>query len=495
MMQTVTRASLAFVGHYDPSPDSIASAALGSMYASITGLSMGLGMTLAVGAYCSRNFGRECAEENGVVVRHCLAAQGLCFAFALFMAMVSEPLLDTLGQPTALLEPVRRFSVISAFAWPGTWAFTCFNTVLSSQGLQLPGVFGQSLSSGATFMLSWLFLSHGSGFLGIAVANIVAAWMGAASIALYVIVSRRQGTVWRVPMHISAVGQLTFCEYLATALPTAFSMWVEWWAVEILAIFAGRLPGRDVALAAHGILFNTLAVVYMAFLAVSRACMLRVGQQVGAGDIPGIQRAVAVCVIVAVSLACVVASLLHIYGDMVLRLFTHDEEILVPARDALPGVWLSVPPYAVMICLAGALRAAALQTWGAKSLFVSFYLLGLPIGYLTGIVEHGGLLGIWIGNVTALSCAAAASSAKVVAIDWNEIVRQAHALEERTPCRIAAGDDSKSDCSDDLCGVLSTAASRRISRLGTLGQHPALSSCLLDDTDCGTPCNGYPSGA
>jgi len=204
----------------------------------------------------------------------------------------------------------------------------------------------------------------------------------------------------------------------------AMSMWVEWWALEIMAVFAGWLPGRQTSLAAHGILFNTLIVLYMAFVAVSRACMFRVGHQVGAQDVAGIKLSIRVCVWVSASLSSVVAGLLEAFGGHLTRLFTDDESILEAADEAMLGVLLSVPPYSVMMCLMGALRSAGLQSWGAKAAFFSYYAVGLPLGYCLGVVWRIGLLGIWLGNVTALSCAAASSLAKVSWINWNVIVEQ-----------------------------------------------------------------------
>lgn len=51
--------------------------------------------------------------------RNCLYAHMLCFVFALFMAGASPALLRACKQPEELLEPVRQFALVSAFAWPG----------------------------------------------------------------------------------------------------------------------------------------------------------------------------------------------------------------------------------------------------------------------------------------------------------------------------------------------------------------------------------------
>lgn len=271
MMQFVNRVTLAFVGTYDDAPVNIAAAALGSMYSSVTGLSVGIGITLAVSAYCAQNHGRGADIENGVIVRHCLSAHLICFLFSFSLAVCSAPLLGALGQPPNLLDPVRNFTVVMSLSLPATWMFSLLSSVLASQKVQLHTVVAQGISSAVNFVLAWLFLAHGIGFMGIAYANVISAWLGLSYMIAYVIKTGRQSTVWQVPKQLSKIGQVSFGMYVQVAVPTAFTMWAEWWAAEILAIFAGMLPGGETSVAANGILFNTLAIFYMTFVAVSRA--------------------------------------------------------------------------------------------------------------------------------------------------------------------------------------------------------------------------------
>lgn len=475
---TVKSSTLAFVGHYDP--EAIASAALGNMYASITGYSVGVGITMAVGTYSAQNFGRGAAKENGVVVRNCLYAHMLCFVFALFMAGASPALLRACKQPEELLEPVRQFALVSAFAWPGNWVFMCLSTVLSSQNWQIVGVIGQALASAISFALSFWFLASGTGFLGIAFANVVGAWASVAYVVGHITWRGEQSVVWRVPPAVSEAGRLTAGEYLRAAFPIAVSMWVEWWALESMALFAGWLPGRQTSIAAHSLLFNMLIALYTAFVAVSRACMIRVGHQVGAQDEPGIRLAIRVCLMVSTSLACVASSLVAIFGAQITSFYTHDTLILKAANSAVLGVALSVPPYSVTMCLMGALRSAGLQVWGAKAMFVSYYAVGLPLGYCLGVCGPAGLLGIWLGNVAALCCGAVSCFVKIASFKWDEVLERS-ASKGESPVMSRAS----SNLSDSGSSPLLWRPPQKPSLLATV-QHPSLvTNCSLLSSDEG----------
>lgn len=420
--QVAKRITLAFVGYYDPSSTSIAAAALGSMYSNITGLSIGVGMTLAMISFCATNMGRGAPNENGVAVWQCARALAPCYVFSGCMAVFSPFLLGSLGQPQDLLHPVRDFTVIIVLGFPADWMGFIFNTVLASQNLQFYATLAQLLCSLINFVCAWTFLANGMGFLGVAWASVIGSWAGFLFLVAYVVVSGKQDTVWRIPEKVSKEGQVSFTGYLKVALPSAFSVWAEWWAAEVLSLFAGLLPAAKASVGANGILFNTLAIFYMTFVGVSRTGAVRVGIHMGAKNAHGMLLAIALCLSVSVLLSVCVSSILFVYGPAILGFYTSDPGILSEGIGANLGIVLSVPPYAIMMTLCGVMRSAGLQASVARMLFVAFYIVGIPSGYYLGLVAGEGLLGIWMGNVISLSVSALLMALKIFTTDWENLV-------------------------------------------------------------------------
>jgi len=95
---------------------------------------------------------------------------------------------------------------------------------------------------------------------------------------LYVVITKNQATVWRLPAAGKASVKISLGFYLRAALPGAFSLWAEWWAACILGVLAGLLPGGDASVAANGILFACLSVFYMTFVGVQMATQQRMGE-------------------------------------------------------------------------------------------------------------------------------------------------------------------------------------------------------------------------
>merc|ERR1711953_240260 len=234
--------------------------------------------------------------------------------------------------------------------------------------------------------------------------------------------------VWRVPRE-SGVTKISLSCYLREAIPSAMSLWAEWWAAEILALFAGLLPGGEVSVAANGILFNTLAIFYMTFVGVQIATQQRMGELVGAKDVIRAPRCVMASVLSSLALAVVCMLALDIYRTPILYLYTSNLDIVNEAASASLGMVISIAPYAVMMSLLGALRSAGLQRWGTCALCISFYVFGIPTGYILGLVQNWGLLGIWMGNVTSLSLSAVSMSIKVCIVDWTKVLDEAMAYQ------------------------------------------------------------------
>lgn len=108
-----------------------------------------------------------------------------------------------------------------------------------------------------------------------------------------------------------------------------------------------------------------------------------------------------------------------------MKLWTDEPDILLEAEGAILGIVLSVPPYAVMMCMLGVLRGAGLQMRGALAVFVSFYVFGLPGGAYLGLYGGFGLLGVWWGNVIGLSFSAASMVIMACYIRWDRVVAEA----------------------------------------------------------------------
>jgi len=433
------RLTVAIVGHYDSTPDHIAGALMGKTYSTITGLSVGIGIALGINTLASQNHGRGANHENGMVLWQCVKVLAGAFVFSAAAAILSKPLLSALGQPAGVLTPCQLFSTVQVMGLPATWLSSALGNILVSQGVVGPNVVCDASASMLSLMLSYVFMCFcGIGYIGAALATAISNWVQLALYLIYIVYTRRQDTVWRLASPPASdgcpgwrpLGFVSLRIFLQASLPSAFSLWAEWWAAEVLSVFAGWLPGAELSVAANGLLFNTLAVFYMTFVATQIATTTRVGNLIGKKDVCRVPMSIGLAVALAAVLSGLVALVLHVWGPQILQLYTDEVGIIREATRANLGMVLSVPPYATMMCLLGCLRGAGLQKWGALVLFVSFYVVGLPMSALLGLRCDMDLLGIWTGNVIALSLSALGMGLRVCCVNWASVIQKAAATAE-----------------------------------------------------------------
>lgn len=417
--------AVAFIGHYDKEPANIAGALLGKAYSDITGLSIGIGITLGLSTCISQNHGRNADSENGYVLKQCRRALVFAMLFSILAAVFSKPILRTLGQPAEVLDPCQWFAITNLLSLPGLWFSAAVGTTMVSMSIVNASVFADTLSAMLNMVLTFVFLRFGNtGYIGAAWANVIAGSTSAVFIFFYVKLTGKESIVWSMaPRAADSPPAITLRKYLAVAIPSAFSLWAEWWAGQVLAIFAGLLPAGEMAVGGNGIIFNTLAIFYMTFVATQAATTTRVGNLVGMKLSKRIPISVGTAVVLSFLLSGAASLLLQVYGKAVLGLYTDEAGILQQAYSAKLGMVLSIMPYAVMMCLLGALRGAGLQTWGAIALAIAFYIVGLPASAFLGLHTDLELLGIWYGNALGMTVAAVSMGLRIIFVNWEKVVK------------------------------------------------------------------------
>jgi len=348
------------------------------------------------------------------------------YIFSCAAAFGSKPILHALKQPEGVLVPCQKFAVVNLLSLPGFWFSASIGGALVNMEKTWASVIADTLGAVVNMVMTFVFLAYlDTGYMGAAWANVIAGNAAGLCVYIYVKVFKLEGDLWIVaPRSADDPPAMTLKQYLDIAIPSAFSLWCEWWANQVLAIFAGLLPAGEAAVGGNGIIANCLGIFYMTFVAAQVSTTTRVGNAVGASDAKRIPVSIQVGVGISFVLSGAAALALQFGGKSVLALYTDNSEILDQADEGKLGMVLSIAPYAVMMSLLGVLRGAGLQKWGAIVLGVSFYIVGLPVSAYLGLYTELRLLGIWMGNAIGLTLAAVLMFVKVLFVDWAQVCEE-----------------------------------------------------------------------
>lgn len=208
-------------------------------------------------------------------------------------------------------------------------------------------------------------------------------------------------------------------------LPAALQMAFEVGVFAVVTALIGRL-GPD-ALAAHQIAMNLASLTYMVPLGIGAAAAVRVGQALGRGDRAAATRSGWTAVLLGGSFMSLAGVVFVTLPRPIIRGYTSDPNVL-GAGVSLLAVAAAFQLFdGVQAVTTGALRGAGDTRTPMICHLLSYWGLGLPLGYWLGFHMKLGAVGLWIGLCLAL---VVIGVALLIAWSKNDALRRRDILSE-----------------------------------------------------------------
>jgi MATE family multidrug resistance protein len=198
--------------------------------------------------------------------------------------------------------------------------------------------------------------------------------------------------------------------------PAAIQSLADLGVSTFLSLLCARLGAT--LLAAHQVVLDLNAVVYMVPLGFSYATITRVGQASGRRNAKQIRRAAAVNLLVVICFIVVAAILFVSFPRFWASLYTNDVAAVSAAAPIFILCGLLQVGDAAGIVLTGALVGLGDTRTPFWIDVASSWLLGMPLAYWLAFHANLGLSGLWIGRLVA-----AMSGGLLLAIFWGFRVR------------------------------------------------------------------------
>ena len=323
------------------------------------------------------------------------------------------PILLALGQKPEVAEMARDYLRIAGIGLAPALCVTVLQSYLSAFGRTQVVLWVTLASVGVNIVVNWALIFGNWGFpemgaQGAAVATVTVQVLSLLALGLYagLLPSLRRfhlfqrfwradwasmRLVWRLGVPIGLTGLAEGGLFHASALMMGWIGTVE--------------------LAAHGIALEVAALTFMLHVGLSSAATIRVARFEGRKEWPELRRAAAVAV--ALSLVIAVASVLLFLTvpEPIVGLFLDMEK---PESAAILAYGTVLLMLAGLFQLADGMQVMALgllrgiqdtrvPMWLAA---VSYWLIGIPCSYLLAFPLGLGGVGLWLGLVVGLFCAA-----------------------------------------------------------------------------------------
>ena len=193
-------------------------------------------------------------------------------------------------------------------------------------------------------------------------------------------------------------------ELLKVGVPIGVTIFVEGSLFVGAAILIGRLGA--VPTAGHLIAINFSAMVFMIPLGMSSAVTTRVGNAIGRGDPAAARYAGIIGLLIVLFSQTISASAMIFLPEWIVGIYTNDPAVGAVAVTLLFYAAIFQFPDGFQICSAGCLRGLKDTTMPMVYNVISYWVIGLSMGYYLTFTRELGPSGMWMGMIAGLTAGA-----------------------------------------------------------------------------------------
>ncbi|KAF5203801.1 Detoxification-like protein [Thalictrum thalictroides] len=425
----VTMLFIGFLGELE-----LAAVSLSIGFANITGYSIITGLSMGMEPICGQAFGAKRWSLLGVTLqRTVLVLLFSCLPLVLLWLSM-ENILLWCGQDPKVTSVA---SVYLTYSIPDLFAQALLQPLrihLRAQGVTVPLALCAFISLILHIPINFLFVCKmDMGIKGVALASVWTSYNLVFLLSVYIF-------LWNTTHNKTFKGVTLECltgwrTLLGLAIPSCFSVCLEWWWYEFMIILCGLLPDPKPKIAAMGVLIQTTSLLYIMPSSISFGVSTRVSNELGA-NMPWKAKRV---MLVALSASFLLGFLSMVFA-MAIRsnwgtMFSDDKEILDLTSIVLPVIGLCELFNCPQTTGCGVLRGCARPSLSANINLSAFYLVGMPLAILMAFYLGFGILGLWLGLLAAEASCLLLMAYVLPGTDW--------IIEAKRACKlIGNGDDA-----------------------------------------------------
>jgi len=282
-------------------------------------------------------YGAQKPRQLGFSFRQSLYLCGALMVFGMAILLQPAVLLDWAEVPAALRGEVLDYLGVLALALPPALLFRLYSTLNQSLGKPLLVTWLQIGSLFVKVPLSIWFAFGGfglapQGVVGCALATLVVQCLMLA-LALWLLRTRPLYQPYRLWHRLEKPHGPTLAAFARVGVPSGLTILVEVTSFTLMALFVARLG--TTAAASHQIAANLAAVLYMVPLAIGIATSARTSYWLGADQPRQARHAVGLGFMLVLACAVLLAGLLLVVRDPLVRLYARSPEVIALAVPLL----------------------------------------------------------------------------------------------------------------------------------------------------------------
>jgi MATE family multidrug resistance protein len=321
---------------------------------------------------------------------------------------VLNPLLHLMSLEPEVERVAKGFLVALAFGIFPLFLYGALRSFIDALGHTRISMLVTLVALPINAFFNYLFIFGKAGFpelggIGAGVATSISYWI-TALITIFLLLKMEAFKKYKLFKVFYKPSLKAWKEQLKIGVPIGFSIFFE---VSIFAAVTLLMSDfNTVTIAAHQAAINFASFLYMLPLSIAMALTIAVGFEVGAKRYKDAAQYSYIGIFTALGFAVIFSGLLIIFDEQIAGIYSSQKDVIQLTTSFL---W-----FAVFFQLADAIGAPIQGSLrGYKDVnvtfmlsFVSYWILGLPVGYYLANYTSYGAYGYWIGLISGLSAGA-----------------------------------------------------------------------------------------
>ncbi|MCA0174060.1 MATE family efflux transporter [Bacillus sp. RAR_GA_16] len=371
-----------------------------------TGLS---GILLAITPIVSHYIGAKQEERVSFSV-----LQGIYLSIALSLSIlivgsfILDPILNTMDLQDNVAQIAKEYLIGLSFGIVPLFIYSVLRSFFDALGQTRTTMLVTLTSLPINVFFNYVLIFGKWGFpklggVGAGYASAITYWF-ILLIALLVVIKVRPFRAYSIFKRFYPVSFTTWKEQLKIGVPIGFSIFFE---VSIFAAVTLLMSTYSTeTIAAHQAAINFASLLYMIPLSISMALTIAIGFEVGARRLLDAKHYSYMGIACAVGMALLSALCLFLFNDAVASWYTSNEEVFDLIKVFLIYAIFFQLSDAVAAPIQGALRGYKDVNVTLVMSLISYWVIGLPSGFILAKYTAFGPYGYWVGLSTGLFVAA-----------------------------------------------------------------------------------------
>jgi MATE family multidrug resistance protein len=368
----------------------------------------GIGISYGISPLVAKADGENNREEISRILKHSIILNVLTGLLIFFLLYFSSSLLAELSQPKHVVKNAISFFQILSFTIVPLMIFQTFKQFAEGLAITKQAMFISISANILNIILNFVLIYGHFGFPkfgsdGAAYATLTARIFMAVCMFSFVFYHKKFAIYWKGLSSVKYTGQV-YRRILKMVLPVGLQLSMEAGAFGFAALMMGWIGAWEIS--AHHIAITLAAGSYMAATGIAAAATVRVGNEFGKKDYRSLQTAGFSSFFIVIVFMGLCAGFFILFRNQLPHLFINDPRIENMAASLLLITAFFQLSDGIQVVGLGALRGIGDVRIPTAIALISYWLIGLPIGYVFAFFLNYKAEGIWYGLLIGLTLAA-----------------------------------------------------------------------------------------